>query len=166
MMYYDTFDTPDGDFTVIVSDQEVIAAGWTTDIADLLTRVSAAPEPENVQRSQSKVAFAKTAVAAYYSGQLDAIDAVQVRQDATPFKKQVWQQLRQINPGRTLTYSELAQRAGNAGAVRAAANACATNPVALFVPCHRVVAKSGGLASFLYGMAIKKSLLAREQTQL
>ncbi len=162
-MYYDTFDTPDGRFTAIVSDNAVIAAGWTDDLADLLSRVLAVKEATQLTFAPEEVAFAKNAVDAYYAGDLAAVSTVGVRQNASPFKAQVWQQLRKITPGQTVTYSELAQRAGNPNAVRAAASACATNSVALFVPCHRVVAKDGSLAGFLYGLDIKKRLLEHEQ---
>lgn len=164
-MYYDTFDTPDGQFTAIVSDNAVLAAGWTDDLADLLSRVPAVKNATQLTRAPEKVVFAKSAVNAYYAGDLAAVSKVGIRQDASPFKTQVLQQIRKIAPGQTVTYSELAQRAGNPKAVRAAASACATNSVALFVPCHRVVAKDGSLAGFLYGVAIKKRLLAHEQAQ-
>lgn len=164
-MYYDIFDTPDGQFTAIVSDNAVIAAGWTDDLADLLSRVPTVKETTPLTLAPEEVALAKNAVTAYYAGNLAAVRTVGVRQDASPFKTKVWQQLREIAPGQTVTYSELAQRAGNPNAIRAAASACATNSVALFVPCHRVVAKDGSLAGFLYGVDIKKRLLAHEQAQ-
>lgn len=62
----------------------------------------------------------------------------------TPFQREVWAALREIPPGRTETYGEVAVRIGRPGAARAVARACAANPVALLVPCHRVVPKARG----------------------
>ena len=81
----------------------------------------------------------------------------------SPFRAKIWQEIANIPFGETITYSELAERAGNPKAIRAAASGCATNPVPLIVPCHRVVGKGGGLGGFAWGLPYKKSLLALEQ---
>jgi O-6-methylguanine DNA methyltransferase len=80
----------------------------------------------------------------------------------TPFQRAVWAALRRIPPGRTETYGEVAARIGRPGAARAVARACAANPVALLVPCHRVVPASGGTGCWRWGVARKRALLARE----
>lgn len=80
----------------------------------------------------------------------------------TAFQHRVWDALRQIPPGTTITYSELAERIGNPAAVRAVASACANNPVAIAVPCHRVVQKGGALAGYRWGIERKRTLLDRE----
>lgn len=80
----------------------------------------------------------------------------------TAFQQRVWQALRAIPPGTTITYTELAQRIGAPSAVRAVARACATNPVALVIPCHRVVRQSGALAGYRWGVARKLELITRE----
>jgi O-6-methylguanine DNA methyltransferase len=78
------------------------------------------------------------------------------------FQQACWQEMLHIPYGETLTYSELAHRAGNPTAIRAAANACARNPMPLIIPCHRVVEKSGGLGGFAWGVNYKRVLLALE----
>jgi AraC family transcriptional regulator of adaptative response/methylated-DNA-[protein]-cysteine methyltransferase len=83
---------------------------------------------------------------------------------ATAFQWQVWRALRRIPPGQTRTYSEVARAIGRPAAVRAVARACATNPVCLVIPCHRVVAKGGGLGGYRWGIARKRALLAGEST--
>jgi methylated-DNA-[protein]-cysteine S-methyltransferase len=88
---------------------------------------------------------------------------VPLHADGTDFQRQVWQQLARIPFGQTITYGELARRAGRPEAVRAAGAACARNPLAIIVPCHRVVAKSGALQGFAGGLESKKRLLALEQ---
>jgi AraC family transcriptional regulator of adaptative response/methylated-DNA-[protein]-cysteine methyltransferase len=80
----------------------------------------------------------------------------------TAFQQRVWQALREIPAGTTLSYAELAQRIGQPQAVRAVAGACATNPVAVIVPCHRVVRIDGELSGYRWGMERKQTLLERE----
>ncbi|MBN1855537.1 MAG: methylated-DNA--[protein]-cysteine S-methyltransferase [Dehalococcoidia bacterium] len=81
---------------------------------------------------------------------------------ATAFQRRVWEYLRAIPEGRTKHYSEVAAELGQPTATRAVARACATNPVALVVPCHRVVPKSGGLAGFRWGIERKRALIEME----
>lgn len=80
----------------------------------------------------------------------------------TAFQQRVWQALRAIPAGATTTYTELAQTLGRPSAVRAVASACAANPCAVAVPCHRVVRKDGGLAGYRWGIERKAELLRRE----
>lgn len=80
----------------------------------------------------------------------------------TAFQHRVWQALRGIPAGSTISYSELARRAGVPAATRAVAGACAANPLAVAVPCHRVVREDGGLSGFRWGVERKRALLAKE----
>ncbi|UOQ57556.1 methylated-DNA--[protein]-cysteine S-methyltransferase [Leucobacter allii] len=99
---------------------------------------------------------------AYAAGELDAIDRLAVAQPETPFRGEVWRALRGVAAGEAVTYTELAARAGRPSAVRAAASGCATNLVALVVPCHRIVRRDGGLGGYLFGVEIKERLLRHE----
>ncbi len=81
---------------------------------------------------------------------------------ATAFQKKVWDQLRQIPSGETRSYTEIAHEIGAPAAVRAVARACASNPVAITVPCHRVIRSDGDLAGYRWGIERKKKLLANE----
>ncbi len=81
---------------------------------------------------------------------------------ATPFQARVWQALQQIPRGETVSYGELARAIGRPKAVRAVAGACAANPVALVVPCHRVVGRDGALTGYRWGVERKRALLHRE----
>lgn len=80
----------------------------------------------------------------------------------TLFQRRVWHALRQVSPGTTVTYSELARRVGKPRAVRAVAAACAANDLAVVVPCHRAIRRDGGLAGYRWGIERKRALLARE----
>lgn len=82
----------------------------------------------------------------------------------TPFQRKVWETLLRLGWGETCSYTELARRAGLPRAIRAAASACARNPVAFVVPCHRVIASGSGLGGYYYGLPFKKQLLEREQS--
>lgn len=80
----------------------------------------------------------------------------------TPFQQRVWQEIGRIEPGRTRTYGELAAALGVPGAARAVGGACGANPVALFIPCHRVIAADGSVGGYAWGVARKEALLAAE----
>jgi methylated-DNA-[protein]-cysteine S-methyltransferase len=80
----------------------------------------------------------------------------------TPFQRRVWEELRTIPRGETVTYGELAARIGMPGAARAVGSAVARNPVAVVVPCHRVIGADGSLTGYAGGVELKRALLASE----
>ena len=80
----------------------------------------------------------------------------------TPFQRRVWEKLRAIPAGRTVTYTELAYWVGPLTSARAVAGACAANPIALAVPCHRVVHSNGDLAGYHWGVERKREMIRRE----
>jgi AraC family transcriptional regulator of adaptative response/methylated-DNA-[protein]-cysteine methyltransferase len=82
---------------------------------------------------------------------------------ATAFQWRVWQELQAIPYGTTRTYSEIARSLGQPTAARAVARACATNPVSVIIPCHRVIREDGDLGGYRWGLGRKKQLLAQEQ---
>ena len=157
-----TLDTADGPFTLLVDTGEVLAAGWTADPDAILARLRPEHRPADVAvvaPDDPEVADAAAAVAAYYAGDLAAIDSVRVRQFGSAWRLRGWQRLRAIPPGSPLTYAAFAGELGNPSGVRAAAGICASNAPALFVPCHRVQRADGSLGGFAWGVAIKRSLL-------
>jgi AraC family transcriptional regulator of adaptative response/methylated-DNA-[protein]-cysteine methyltransferase len=83
---------------------------------------------------------------------------------ATAFQRRVWQELQRIPRGATRTYSQVASALGRPRAVRAVARACATNPVSIVVPCHRVIRQDGNLAGYRWGLSRKEQLLAQERS--
>jgi AraC family transcriptional regulator, regulatory protein of adaptative response / methylated-DNA-[protein]-cysteine methyltransferase len=84
---------------------------------------------------------------------------------ATAFQRRVWQELQKIPRGTTKTYTQVAKSLGNPRSVRAVARACATNPVSIVVPCHRVIRADGKLAGYRWGLSRKEKLLERERRQ-
>src|SRR5690242_4176306 len=83
---------------------------------------------------------------------------------ATAFQRRVWKELQRIPRGRTRTYAQVARSLGQPKAVRAVARACATNPVSIVVPCHRVIREDGALAGYRWGLSRKEQLLASERS--
>ncbi|MDQ7878608.1 methylated-DNA--[protein]-cysteine S-methyltransferase [Microbacterium sp. QXD-8] len=155
-----TLETPDGAFTLLADDAgRVLASGWTADPAAILARLPERVRPSTVETGETDAA---AAVAAYYDGDLAAIDDVEVAQHGTAMQLAGWAALRRIAPGRPLTYSEFAAELGSPSAVRAAASICARNAPALFVPCHRVLRTDGSLGGFAWGLPVKQRLLDRE----
>jgi AraC family transcriptional regulator, regulatory protein of adaptative response / methylated-DNA-[protein]-cysteine methyltransferase len=82
----------------------------------------------------------------------------------TPFQRRVWEMLRTVPVGTTVAYTELADSIGAPNSVRAVAGACASNPIALAVPCHRVVGSDGDLAGYRWGIERKRELIEKEAT--
>ena len=83
--------------------------------------------------------------------------------ELTAFQVRIWQELRRIPAGETVSYTELARRIGRPTAARAVASACAANPVAVAVPCHRVVRTDASLSGYRWGVKRKAELLRRER---
>ncbi len=159
---YSTCDTPHGKFTVVCESETVLAAGWTSEVAELLVLIHPNIRPETITQDDDRCAAAISAVQAFYGGDFSAVEKLAVRQQSGPFRKRSWETLRKVPAGSTLTYGELAVQAGNPRAIRAAAGACAANAAVLFVPCHRVVSVGGNLGGFRYGVDIKQGLLELE----
>lgn len=91
---------------------------------------------------------------------------IPVKLEGSEFQIKVWEAMRQVPPGQVISYSDLAKRAGNMRATRAAASACGQNPCAIIIPCHRIVRRDRGLGGFFWGLDIKRVLLTREGIQI
>jgi AraC family transcriptional regulator of adaptative response/methylated-DNA-[protein]-cysteine methyltransferase len=115
-----------------------------------------------ITRDRSAMSEWVSAILAHLAGRQPHLDLpLDVR--ATAFQWKVWRYLQAIPYGETRAYSRVARDLGSPAAVRAVARACATNPVCLLIPCHRVVQKDGGLAGYRWGVDRKQRLLEREQ---
>lgn len=157
-----TIGTPAGPLTIVVDDDgAVLASGFTARVEDLLPLVHLSLRGEPTTRADAGPAT--KAALAYLDGDLTAIDTVPVRQySGGAFLGHAWNVLREVRPGAPVTYTEYAALAGRPAAVRAAAQACARNAVALFVPCHRVLRTDGTLGGFRWGLPVKRWLLDHE----
>jgi methylated-DNA-[protein]-cysteine S-methyltransferase len=103
-----------------------------------------------------------SAISDYFSGDLCAIDALAVETGWTPFQQEVWRALREIPCGTTTSYGKLAEHIGRPAAVRAVGLANGANPVAVVVPCHRVIGANGSLTGYGGGIERKRWLLDHE----
>jgi methylated-DNA-[protein]-cysteine S-methyltransferase len=101
---------------------------------------------------------------AYFAGDLRAIEGLKLAAHGTPFQHEVWKLLREIPPGETRSYGDLAARLGSHP--RAVGSANGQNPIAVVVPCHRVIAKDGSLCGYAYGTHRKEWLLSHERRLL
>ncbi|WP_246001866.1 methylated-DNA--[protein]-cysteine S-methyltransferase [Allorhizocola rhizosphaerae] len=101
------------------------------------------------------------ALHAYFDGDFHALDSVPVQQSGTPYLEHCWDVLRTLTE--PITYTEFAHITGKPHAVRAAAQGCARNLIALFVPCHRVLRTDGTLGGYRWGLDIKRALLEHER---
>ena len=108
------------------------------------------------------VVKSRKALAGYFAGDLTAIDAVSVATSGTSFQREVWAALRRIQPGTTLSYGALARELGRPKSVRAVGLANGANPVAIVVPCHRVIGADASLTGYGGGIDRKRWLLTHE----
>jgi AraC family transcriptional regulator, regulatory protein of adaptative response / methylated-DNA-[protein]-cysteine methyltransferase len=133
------------------------------DEAEKLADDLAAEFPEaSLTQDDSGLQGQVTALLAHLEGALPHPElSLDVR--GTAFQKRVWEELRRIPYGQTVSYSELARRLEQPSAARAVARACATNPVALLTPCHRVIRENGDLSGYRWGLERKRALLTREK---
>jgi len=107
-------------------------------------------------------ALVKCALLSYFDGNPDALTKIRTATGGTPFQRQVWNALREIPTGATISYSQLATKIGRAGSSRAVGAANGANPIALVVPCHRVIGADGSLTGYASGLPHKKWLLDHE----
>ena len=105
---------------------------------------------------------ARKQLVAYFSRELSRFD-LPLAPKGTPFQERVWQELQKIPYGETISYGELARRIGNPKASRAVGAANGQNPIAIVIPCHRVLGSNGTLTGFGGGLAIKETLLEHER---
>ncbi|HEV2640367.1 MAG TPA: MGMT family protein [Actinocrinis sp.] len=149
-------------FAVLTEGDVVRASGFTEDPAMLagLAKVDLAEVGPGGPDHPALVSAAR-----YFAGDLLALDGVDAAEAVapSPFRQAARDALRKIPAGETRTYTQLAVAAGNPAAVRAAASGCATNPLTLFVPCHRVLRTDGSLGGFLFGVELKARLLDHER---
>lgn len=152
--------TPIGTLYLISHEHLLLASGFSN-FKDL----SAQLEAEDQNRSTKEVKripIVTDLIEDYLNGDLKALDGISVRQPGERFSQSAWKAMRKVSPGKTISYGELAKRAGSPDAVRAAGSACARNLVALVVPCHRIVKTGGALGNYAYGLDAKEWLLRHE----
>lgn len=160
VLLWSTVTTAVGD-VIAVATPSGLAAVRIGDADDLEREIADEFPRATLRRDDAAMADVMKALSALCDGGEAPELPVDVR--GTAFQARVWGALREIPPGRTRTYGEVAASIGRPAAVRAVARACATNPVAVAIPCHRVIRGDGDLAGYRWGLEVKRSLLASER---
>ncbi len=153
--------SPTGEILLVTRDEDVVALDFADCESRMLRLLESRFEAVKlVPRKRPSVA-AKL-VHAYLGGDAEALDRIKIHLSGTKFQEKVWRALRKIRCGETLSYGELAHRLGRPTAARAVGAANGRNPIALIVPCHRVLASNGSLHGYAGGLARKQWLLEHE----
>lgn len=154
--------SPLGRLLVAVTDRGVCAVRMGDTDADLEQDLQTEFAQAQIKRNDSALREPVEAILSHLSSSEPRLDLpLDIR--ATAFQRQVWEQLRAIPYGETASYGDVAKALGKPRAVRAVGRACATNPVALIIPCHRVVREDKSLGGYRWGLDRKKKLLEQEQ---
>ena len=156
MNYHDSFQSPHGSMLLLANDAGLAGvfferqkyfpqkqAGWKKD-----------PEHRILRR-------AKCELAEYFAGKRKCFD-VALAPEGTPFQRKVWKAIASVGFGETISYGELARRAGHPGSARAAGAATGRNPIGIIVPCHRIMGANGSLTGYAGGLERKRALLVLE----
>ena len=160
MIQVDCIDSPIGPLTVAVRAERICLLHFGGDEAAIDTTLERWYPGE--PRDRRAIALVRGLLSRYFAGEHAVIYTVPVELNGTPFQKKVWQALRRIPHGSTISYAELAKRIGEPSAVRAVGAANGSNPVALVVPCHRVIGSNGTLTGYGGGLDRKEWLLNHE----
>ena len=160
MLLRTTLKTPVGALSLISREHILIAAGFTSQ--DKLLASISKQERQLESKKVNQIPIISDLVSDYFDGDLKALDGIKVDQEGEKFSQSAWRVMRKVSPGKTISYADLAKRAGSDDAVRAAGSACARNLIALVVPCHRIVKTGGALGNYAYGLRYKEWLLKHE----
>ncbi|OFZ90519.1 MAG: hypothetical protein A2W21_07835 [Betaproteobacteria bacterium RBG_16_66_20] len=156
MRYYDTFESPHGGMLLVASDDGL--AGVYFDRQKHHPRLQADWKRNPRHRVLQQ---AKRELEEYFAGRRKRFE-VALAPEGTSFQRAVWKAISSVAFGKTISYGELARRAGCAGSARAAGAATGRNPIGIIVPCHRIVGSNGALTGYAGGLSRKRALLALE----
>ena len=156
MTSYNTIKTPLGDLMLVANPSELIGLYFVG-----CDHIPAASKRWTRNAHHPVLQQAAKQLREYFAGKRESF-SLPLRLSGTNFQERVWREIALIPYGKTISYSTLAKRAGAPRAIRAAGTNTGRNPVAIIIPCHRVVAKNGGLGGFAGGLERKRYLLELE----
>ncbi len=158
MHYYDFHESPYGQILLVANDEGLCGVYFSGQ--------KYYPQVESPLRRDAQHATlrrAKRELAEYFAGGRKRFE-VALAPEGTPFQRSVWKAISTVAFGQTISYGELARRAGCPGSARAAGAATGRNPIGIIVPCHRIVGSNGSLTGYAGGLDRKRALLALEST--
>jgi methylated-DNA-[protein]-cysteine S-methyltransferase len=159
---YRTVDTPVGALLLAATPRGLVRVAYAVQDHDaVLDHLARAVSPR-ILRAPARLDAVAREIEEYFAGRRHAFDVPLDLQLAHGFRRAVLAQLREIAYGATASYAAVARAAGHPRAVRAVGTACATNPLPVVVPCHRVVRSDGSIGQYVGGVAAKETLLSLE----
>jgi methylated-DNA-[protein]-cysteine S-methyltransferase len=159
---YRTVDTPVGGLLLAATPKGLVRVAFASQDHDLVLEQLASRVSPRVLHAPARLDAAARELDEYFAARRSRFDLPLDLQLARGFRRTVLTHLTEIGYGATASYAAVAAAAGNPGAVRAAATACATNPLPVVVPCHRVIRSDGAIGKYAGGAAVKQALLALE----
>jgi methylated-DNA-[protein]-cysteine S-methyltransferase len=156
MRYYDTFESPHGGMLLVASDAGLAGVYFDRQKHHPKRQADWKKDPQHRVLRQ-----AKRELAEYFAGKRRQFE-VALAPEGTPFQRAVWKAISGVAFGQTISYGELARRAGCPGSARAAGAATGRNPIGIIVPCHRIMGANGSLTGYAGGLGRKRALLALE----
>lgn len=156
-MYYSIYQSPFGEIALTANDQGLTALSFLDGAAPINIC-------DSYQRNEAAFKDVTQQLNEYFGGTRDIFD-LPLAPQGTPFQKKIWHALTTIKQGETKSYAWLAQKINNRKAVRAVGTANGANPIALIIPCHRVIGSNGKLTGYAGGLALKAKLLMHEGAQ-
>ena len=160
MHYYDFYDSPQGRMLLVATEKGVSGVYFA--------RQKYFPERKKEWRrdpAHAPLKQVKRELREYFAGRRRQFN-VALAPEGTPFQRSVWKAIAKVAFGRTISYGELARRAGEPGSARAAGAATGRNPISVIVPCHRIMGADGSLTGYAGGLGRKRALLALEGAPL
>ncbi len=156
-------ETPLGTMYLAISDGALREAGFV----ETWARPVVEPDDDTSQEGLSDEARrVRDAVAAYFEGDVEAIDEIEIDPQGTEFQVAVWRAIREVPAGQTVSYQDIARAVGKPSAYRAVGTATGRNPVGIAVPCHRIVRSDGGLGGYGGGLHRKEWFLEHERSHM
>ena len=159
---YRTLDTPVGTLLLAATEQGLVRVAYDVEGHDAVLASLASRVSPRVLAAPGRLDLVARELDEYFAGSRRAFDVPLDHRLSTGFRAEVLRHLPEIGYGHTESYAQVAAAAGNARAVRAVGSACATNPLPVVVPCHRVVRSDGSLGGYAGGPAAKRTLLTLE----
>ena len=160
---YRTIDSPLGSLLLAATEQGLVRLAYEQEDHERVLQTLAARVSPRILRAPGRLDEAATQLDDYFAGSRHSFDLPVDLRLAAGFRRQVLDHLRTIGYGRTESYTAVAAATGRPRAVRAVGSACATNPVPVVVPCHRVLRSDGTLGGYIGGLGAKRTLLALER---